>query len=35
MTFAREWQRLQTLPDAERSSATDRIWQITVRTSLR
>jgi hypothetical protein len=33
--FAREWQRLQTLPAAERSSATDRIWQITVRTSLR
>jgi hypothetical protein len=33
--FAREWQRLQMLPDAERSSATDRIWQITVRTSAR
>src|SRR5262245_40002655 len=33
--FAREWQRLQILPIAERSSATDRIWQITVRTSLR
>jgi hypothetical protein len=33
--FAREWQRLQMLPDAERSSATDRIWQITVRTSIR
>lgn len=32
--FAREWQRLQTLPDTERSSATDKIWQITVRTSL-
>ena len=33
--FACEWQRLQMLPDAERSSATDRIWQITIRTSLR
>jgi hypothetical protein len=33
--FAREWRRLQALPAAERSSATDRIWQITVRTSLR
>jgi hypothetical protein len=33
--FAREWQRLQTLPKLERSSATDKIWQITVRTSLR
>jgi len=33
--FAREWQRLQALPAAERSAATDRIWQITVRTSLR
>jgi hypothetical protein len=33
--FAREWQRLQMLPDTERSSATDKIWQITVRTSLR
>lgn len=33
--FAREWQRLEMLPDAERSSATDKIWQITVRTSLR
>jgi len=33
--FAREWQRLQMLPAAERSSATDRIWQITVRTSHR
>ena len=33
--FAREWQRLEMLPRAERSSASDRIWQITVRTSLR
>src|SRR5262245_37864652 len=33
--FAREWQRLQALPDTKRSSATDKIWQITVRTSLR
>ena len=33
--FACEWQRLQMLPERERSSATDRIWQITVRTSLR
>jgi hypothetical protein len=33
--FAREWQRLQLLPLAERSAATDKIWQITVRTSLR
>jgi hypothetical protein len=33
--FACEWRRLQQLPAAERSSATDRIWQVTVRTSLR
>jgi hypothetical protein len=33
--FAREWQRLEMLPDADRSSATDKIWQIAVRTSLR
>lgn len=32
--FACEWQRLQRLPSLERSSATDKIWQITVRTSL-
>ena len=32
--FAREWQQLQMLPNAERTSASDRIWQITVRTSL-
>jgi hypothetical protein len=32
--FAREWQRLQALADTKRSSATDKIWQITVRTSL-
>ncbi|MBO0762990.1 MAG: hypothetical protein J2P50_00090 [Hyphomicrobiaceae bacterium] len=33
--FAREWQRLEALPAAQRSSATDKIWQVTVRTSLR
>jgi hypothetical protein len=33
--FAREWQRLEKLPSGERSSASDKIWQITVRTSLR
>jgi hypothetical protein len=33
--FAREWERLQALPAAQRSSATDKIWQVTVRTSLR
>jgi hypothetical protein len=33
--FAREWRRLQALPVAQRSAATDKIWQITVRTSLR
>lgn len=33
--LAREWQRLEALPAAERSAGTDRIWQITVRTSLR
>lgn len=32
--LACEWKRLRSLPAAERSSATDRIWQITVRTSL-
>ena len=32
--FAREWQRLERLPVAERSSATDKIWEVTVRTSL-
>jgi hypothetical protein len=31
--FACEWQRLQALPDAKRGAATDKIWQITVRTS--
>jgi hypothetical protein len=31
--FALEWQRLRTLPDTKRSSATDKIWQISVRTS--
>jgi hypothetical protein len=33
--FAREWQRLQALPEKSRSSATDKIWQVTVRTSQR
>jgi hypothetical protein len=33
--FAREWQGLQALPAAQRSAATDKIWQITVRTSVR
>lgn len=32
--FAREWQRLEGLPRAERSAATDKIWKITIRTSL-
>jgi hypothetical protein len=32
--LACEWQRLQGLAAAERNPATDRIWQITVRTSL-
>jgi len=32
--FAQEWQRLQSLPHEERSAATDKIWSITVRTSL-
>jgi len=31
--FAREWQRLQALPNAKRGASTDKIWQITVRTS--
>jgi len=31
--FACEWRRLQQLPPAERNSATDGIWQITVRTT--
>jgi hypothetical protein len=31
--FACEWQRLQNLPATKRSAATDKIWQITVRTS--
>jgi len=33
--FAREWQRLGALPAAKRSAGTDKIWQITVRTSPR
>lgn len=32
--FAREWQRLDALPEAERHAATDKIWRVTVRTSL-
>jgi len=32
--FALEWKRLETLPSKERSSGTDQIWQITVRTAL-
>lgn len=32
--FALEWQRLEALPRKERSSATDKIWQITIRTAL-
>jgi hypothetical protein len=31
--FAREWQRLQKLSDQHRSASSDKIWQITVRTS--
>ena len=31
--FALEWQRLQTLDQEHRSAATDKIWQITVRTA--
>ena len=33
--FAREWQRLQALPRAQRSSGSDVIWQITTRSALR
>jgi hypothetical protein len=33
--FACEWQRIQGLAAAERNPATDRIWQVAVRTSLR
>jgi hypothetical protein len=32
--FAREWQYLEQLPTTDRSAAIDKIWQITVRTSL-
>jgi hypothetical protein len=32
--FAREWQRLQSLPQATRSGGSDSIWQITVRTAM-
>jgi hypothetical protein len=31
--FAQEWQRLGALPETKRSSAIDKIWQVTVRTS--
>ena len=31
--FAQEWQRLVALPETKRSSATDKIWQVTVRDS--
>ena len=32
--FAREWQRLQALPKSDRHSASDKIWHVTVRTSI-
>jgi hypothetical protein len=32
--FAREWLRLEALPHAERHSATDKIWRVTIRTAL-
>ncbi len=32
--FAKEWHRLEALPRAERTSATDKIWRVVVRTSL-
>ena len=32
--FAREWQRLRALPQTELHAATDRIWSVTVRTSI-
>jgi hypothetical protein len=32
--FALEWQRLRALPPAELHAATDKIWSVTVRTSL-
>ena len=32
--FALEWRRLEGLPHAERHAATDKIWKVTVRTSL-
>lgn len=33
--FAKEWLRLESLPHEQRHAATDKIWQVTVRTSLR
>lgn len=33
--FAREWKRMQALPQHERSRAVDKIWQVTVRTACR
>lgn len=33
--LALEWQRLQSLPHAQRSGGIDAIWQVTVRTALR
>lgn len=32
--FAKEWRRLEALPAQDRSAATDKIWQVTVRTSM-
>jgi hypothetical protein len=32
--FAREWQRLAALPKADRSAATDKLWKVTVCTSM-
>lgn len=32
--FAKEWVRLEAMPRSERSGATDKIWHVTVRTSL-
>jgi hypothetical protein len=32
--FAREWQRLEALRPEERTAAVDKIWRVTVRTSL-
>jgi len=32
--FAKEWRRLEALPHDQRSAASDKIWNITVRTSV-